>query len=183
MHSKIQEGDFKAIYRKDPFTVSFDLENLKSGLYLIEGEVSEAHWQKACEQIGVSPEGGKCFARVVLDKSMHQLKLSGKIDVEMNRLCSRSGEPFMMKESLDFEESAYLPAAKDVSEEDMFESSTLDVGDYITQQIILEMNQFPISPAHISAELGAFDVTDKLESEEAEKKNPFSVLKSLKSDA
>lgn len=175
-------NDFTAVYKKDPFTVQFDLETLRNGKYLVEGEVSSENWHKACERIDV-PAVGQCYARLVIDKSSYKIDFQGEIDVEMERDCSRSGEAFMFSEKLTFTETAFLKARTKEEEEDLFESSILDVGHYLTEQIILEMNPIPVSPLYISREIGGFDVVDNLDDEENDKKNPFSVLKSLKSDA
>jgi hypothetical protein len=67
---------------------------------------------------------------------------------------------------------------------EVLQGSLLDMKDYFIQQIILHMNAYPIHPAILATKEGEFDIKDGQEKriqQEKEEKNPFSVLKGLKS--
>lgn len=176
------QHDYQSVFKKDPFTVSLKVDTLKQGEYLVEGEVSEENWFEACDQAKVS-HGGHCTASLVVKKTSFSLEISGKANVSMLRECARTMEEFESDESFEFDERLYLNPINEEEEADAFEGDTLNVADYLTQQVIIHMKQFPVSPATLASGDGAFDVVDGQQDEVDEKKNPFSVLKSLKSDS
>lgn len=173
-------SDFIKQFKKDPFSVSLNLEDMKNGRYLFEGEVSSGNWLKACERIQV-PQGGKCFARLIVEKNSYAMDFESHIECTMVRECVRTLENFEDSAELHYKERVYLQAQNEDEEADMFEGSLLDVGDILVQHIILEMNPYPVHSRFKGAEQGDFDVLDGQQDAVEEEKNPFSVLKSLKS--
>lgn len=179
----MNKSDYTAVYEKDPFDVSFDVDKLKNGIYKIKGQVSKGLWEKACEQINV-PHSGYCKVDANFEKEGDRLVFTGTIQTQMKRECARTLELFDLDETFEFKEEISLFDKEDSEFMEVLRGSQLDMKDYFIQQIILHMNPYPIHPATLSAKEGEFDVKDGQEKriqKEKEEKNPFSVLKGLKS--
>ena len=175
--------DYTAVYKNDPFTVKFDVDKLKNGTYKIEGEVAPELWREACKQIKVA-EGGRCSVDTVLKKAGGMLKFSGQITTTMMRECVRTLETFELTETYHFTEEVSMFDMEESEFMEVLQGQTLNMKDYFIQQIILYMTPYPIHPATLSAKEGEFDIKDGQEKriqKEKEEKNPFSVLKGLKS--
>ncbi|MAI08068.1 MAG: hypothetical protein CMF61_03825 [Magnetococcales bacterium] len=175
--------DYTAVYEKDPFTVSFDVDRLKNGTYKIKGEVSSENWSAACKQMQVE-EGGFCFIDAELEKKGAMLMFSGEIKTKMNRECVRTLETFELEETFKFQEEVSMFDKEESEFMEVLQGSQLNMKDYFIQQIILYMTPYPIHPATLSVQDGEFDIKDGQEKrvqQEKEEKNPFSVLKGLKS--
>ena len=179
--------EYIAVYKKDPFSVSLNVDSLKNGAYYIEGDVSEANWFNACEQIDV-PKSGKCHISCTLNKRGNVLKFMGDIQTEMRRECVRTLKVFDEKETIHFDEEVYIDEVENEegAMKEALHGSVLEMKDYLTQQIILHMNTYPVHPDTLSAKKGAFGLDDGQEKaikKEKLEKNPFSVLKGLKSES
>lgn len=175
--------NYAAVYEKDPFTVNFDIDKLKNGVYKITGQVSECLWADACAQMKI-PNSGFCKVDMEVLKEGDRLIFSGHIATQMKRECVRTLELFDMDDSFEFKEEVSLFEKEDSEFMEVLNGSVLDMKEYIVQQIILHMNPYPIHPATLSAKEGEFDIRDGQEKrvqQEKEEKNPFSVLKGLKS--
>ena len=173
-------SDYIKEFHKDPFDVSLKVDEMKNGTYLFEGEVSNEHWMEACLRIKV-PQSGSCRAKLIVEKTSYSLDISSEIHCVMQRECSRTLEMFDEESNLSYKERLYLSPQDENEEADAFEGSVLDVGDILTQHIILEMSQYPIHHRFEGGKEGEFDVLDGQQEEVDDEKNPFSVLKNLKS--
>jgi uncharacterized metal-binding protein YceD (DUF177 family) len=179
----MNHADYVAVYDKDPFAVTFDVDKLKNGTYKIKGQISEELWHKACLQMQVAPKG-HCFIESELEKQGGKLTFSGHIQTKMERECTRTLKLFELEEEYDFKEVISLFDKEDSEFMEVLQGSLLDMKDYFIQQIILHMNAYPIHPAILATKEGEFDIKDGQEKriqQEKEEKNPFSVLKGLKS--
>lgn len=180
-----EKTDYVAIYKKDPFSVSFNVDNMRNGHYLIKGEVSEENWFDTCKQINV-PAFGQCYAICTVDKKGNVIRIFGELKTTMTRNCVRTLEDFTESEVLKFKEQMYVEDREGEEMAVVLNGAILDMKEYLTQQIILNMNAYPVHPKTKSMEKGNFGVDDGQEKallEEKEKKNPFSVLKDLKSNS
>lgn len=175
--------NYAAVYEKDPFTVSFDVDRLKNGVYKIKGQVSDENWLKACKQMQVET-GGSCYVDAEFEKKGSMLTFSGVIQTKMCRECVRTLEKFELEEQYKFQEEVSIFDKEESEFMEVLQGSKLDMKDYFIQQIILYMEPYPVHPATLSAQNGEFDIKDGQEKriqQEKEEKNPFSVLKGLKS--
>ena len=179
MKDNSRDKDYRAVYDKDPFAVEFKLQNMKSGDYLVKGDVKEDMWAKSCKRIGV-PVHGCCSVDIDVEKTRAEIGISGTIYTTMMRTCVRTLKEFELQEELKFAEKVPLRLHAAEQEGDVFEGEVFNMGDYLTEQIIISMDPYPTHPDVLSAKEGAFDVTDGLDEEVKEEKNPFSVLKDLK---
>tara|TARA_R110000868_G_scaffold190862_2_gene434964 strand:- start:29995 stop:30552 length:558 start_codon:yes stop_codon:yes gene_type:complete len=185
MNAQNNEADYVAVYKKDPFSITFNVETMKNGSYLVEGVVSPENWTAACQQIDV-PDAGKCAARCVIEKRGNVLKLLGEIKTTMRRTCVRILEEFDEDEILKFHEQVFIGESNEDDMTEVLDGPILDIKEYLIQQIILHMNAYPIHPKTHSDKKGEFQLNDGQEKaliKEKEEKNPFSVLKGLKSDS
>lgn len=181
----MSDVDFVKVYEKDPFTVAVNVDQLKSGFYLVEGEATAESWAKACKQMGVGA-GGYCKARCVFEKTHGVLKFEGHISFDSERECVRTLQSFMEEQSFEFKDEVLLGENREDENEtrEVLKTAILDMGDFLTQQIILNMNPYPIHPGTLASKDGEFNYLDGQEKallEEKAQKNPFSVLKDLKS--
>lgn len=179
----MSQTDYTAIYDKDPFTVSFDVDKLKNGIYKIKGNVSKDLWYKACEQMKVPPTGS-CMVDAEVEKGSGKLSFKGFIQTKMERECVRTLQMFELEEKFEFQELVSLFDREESDFMEVLHGSQLDMKDYFIQQIILHMNAYPIHPATLASKDGEFDIKDGQEKriqQQKDEKNPFSVLKGLKS--
>lgn len=175
---------FNAEYKKDPYTVSFEISALKNGHYHIEGEASAENWAKACEQMNVKA-GTPCVVDIVLTKKSYALQLSGSIQGSCLRECVRTLKEFEETFKFSFSEEIYFKEREDDEDfHEILDGDVFSVGEYVNEQIILNLNPYPVHPSTTTAKDGQFDLLDGQEeriNKEKEEKNPFSVLKGLKS--
>lgn len=168
-------------YEKDPFTVSLKAFSLHKGLYHVVGQVSDEHWQEACADMGLTA-GGNCFIDVDIEKTKDFIIFKGHVNMKTNRTCGRTLEEFELEEHIEVDDRLCLSPEKLGEMDELFTETDLHVKDFIMQQIIVGMDPYPVHPGTKSAhEEGAFDVTDGIENDDIDEKNPFSVLKHLKS--
>lgn len=175
--------DYRAQFLKDPFQLLIDIKGLKNGLYKIEGIASEESWYQVCKRIGV-PCYGEGQASFDMEKLGDVLRLTGVVNILMSRQCNRTLEYFDLKENIQFEEEFSISEAE-LDEDEAFNDGQFDVGNYLIQQVVLGMEPYPVHPSTLSQNDGGFDLKDGFDEQinkEKEKKNPFSVLKHLKSD-
>ncbi|MFT7434001.1 MAG: uncharacterized metal-binding protein YceD (DUF177 family) [Alphaproteobacteria bacterium] len=177
--------DYVKVYKKDPFSVSFNVDTMRNGSYLIEGDVTDENWKGACKQINV-PEFGKCFIRCIVEKAGNVLNMMGEIKTTMKRTCVRTLKEFPEDEVIKFHERVFIDDRGEDEITVVLHGAILEMKEYLVQQIILNMNSYPIHPDTLSCKKGEFDLNDGQEKailKEKEEKNPFSVLKDLKSDS
>jgi uncharacterized metal-binding protein YceD (DUF177 family) len=173
---------YDKVYNKDPFSLTLDIRQFRGGEYQVKGEASPDSMKMLCERIGVDGKG-TCSANVVFSKAVNfEFKTTGTIDLEVERTCIRSLKPFMHKETLTLNEVLKLSPLREGEDDDLLETDQLNVGDYLSQLIIVYMDAYPIHPKEKNKPAGSFNVDDGIQDEVDEEKNPFSVLKSLKSD-
>lgn len=173
-------SDYINEYTNNPFAVDLKVHSMKAGMYHVVGDVSDSDWEEACERIGVE-KGGCCFVDVEIEKRAGFLYFTGNIKMQTKRTCVRTLQEFMLDESFEIEDRLCLAAEKAEEMDEVYADETLEVKDFLSQQIVLEMENYPVHPSTHSTEAGAFDVEDGQEKEVNEEKNPFSVLKHLKS--
>lgn len=172
--------DYIQTYQKDPTTVSLKVHTMKKGLYHIVGEVSSEKWDLLCDDMGVS-RGGQCSVDLVIEKDRGFLTFKGQVLLQTQRTCVRTLKQFLLDECLKIEDRLCLDATKAGDMDDVFEEDIFSVADFIREQIVLLMNPYPVHPDTNTAEAGDFDVSDNLQEKDLNEKNPFSVLKHLKS--
>lgn len=174
----------RATVNKDPFGVVLDLPGLKDGIYKIEGEASAENWQKVCETAAV-PNKGSGKATLKLDIAGPVIRVTGTIDVTIEQECVRTLEAFMSEQHFDVTETLARKTPKDQIDKDsdafVIEGDAFDVGDFLTQHIILNLDPYPIKDPKGRTLRGGVMVSDGLDETIKEEKNPFSVLKQLKS--
>lgn len=173
-------SDYLKEYTTDPFTLSLKVQSMKSGIYHVVGDVSAENWQETCTHIGVG-DGGSCHIDIELEKASGFLTFKGTIKMQTTRTCVRTLEEFLLEETLGVSDRLCLAPEKAEELDEVFTEESLDLKEFLTQQIVVEMENYPVHPNTHSAGEGAFDVSDGQESEVADEKNPFSVLKHLKS--
>lgn len=169
----------RATFNK-PEKVIFDPYHMKPGTYHVEGPLTEAWWADLCKQLGLPPVG-EGHVRLDFEFRPPLVMVRGSLDTAFERECVRSLEPFMQSTTMMVDEVLAIGALADDEQAQHIiplEADVLDVGDFIRQQITIGLDPYPVKGA---GPRGGILVSDGLDEMVAEEKNPFSVLKKLKS--
>tara|TARA_B100000614_G_scaffold223513_1_gene211914 strand:+ start:85 stop:627 length:543 start_codon:yes stop_codon:yes gene_type:complete len=179
----MEAQDYRATYKKDPCEVNFDVSHLKSGTYLVEGTFSDENWQGITDRMDIEP-GGKARARIEVTKTSTELFVEGWVECEMKQVCIRTLKPFIAEYKFTIKERIALQPeykSEDDQETLVLTHNKFNVGEVIAQHIILHKEPHPIHPDEKDKKRGDVVYGDSMEKQIKEEKNPFSVLKSLKS--
>jgi uncharacterized metal-binding protein YceD (DUF177 family) len=177
-----QSKDYTKRYRQNPLTLKLDIHNLRAGLYRINGDVEEESWQKVCETAGIKP-AGEVSIDIDMQKYSYKLHLTGTINTNVEMVCIRSLKPFEKKIDIVIDEEIFLTDPREGEEADeILKDDTFDAGDFIKQIIQLNVDPYPIHESTLNVPKGEFGLEDGLKEEVQKEKNPFAVLKDLKSE-
>jgi uncharacterized metal-binding protein YceD (DUF177 family) len=163
-----------------------DVPGLKDGVYKIQGAATAQSWEKVCQTLGVPAKGG-AKAEVYLDVAGPVIRARGSMEIELEQVCVRTLEPFMLGQHITFSETltrgTRTRKAEEADDDDTFviEGDTFDVGDFLTQHIVLNLDPHPIKDPSSRGVRGGLVLSDGLDEVVKQEKNPFSVLKQLKS--
>jgi uncharacterized metal-binding protein YceD (DUF177 family) len=176
------QRDYIKHYRTDPFSLVLEIRNMKDGWYHIDGVVSAENWQKMCKTAGVAPAGD-----VVIDAEIEKLpfkmRLMGRVKAKIEQTCIRSLQPLKTALDIQFNEEIFLTEPREGEKADeVLTGDTFDFGYFIKQIIQLDIDPYPVHQDTLNIPKGEFGFSDGLEEEVKMEKNPFSVLKDLKSD-
>jgi uncharacterized metal-binding protein YceD (DUF177 family) len=98
-------------------------------------------------------------------------------------VCIRSLKPFEKKIDIVIDEEIFLTDPREGEEADeILKDDTFDAGDFIKQIIQLNVDPYPIHESTLNVPKGEFGLEDGLKEEVQKEKNPFAVLKDLKSE-
>jgi len=173
----VHSTPYRAAFRKQPEQVMIDLKTLKNGQYLVEGALSQAWFYTLCGELGVAPKGAG-NVRVTLDVTQPVMHITGEVKTTFERECVRTLEKFDDSQTTPIDE--HLTWQKDRADEETFfyDEATFDVGEFIRQQIVLG---FDLHPVKDRSHRGGVVVSDGFDPvTQADKENPFAVLKQLK---
>ncbi|MBI1362798.1 MAG: hypothetical protein GC134_02345 [Proteobacteria bacterium] len=169
---------------KDPFDLVMDVPGLKDGVYKIEGTSTPGSWARVCDTLEV-PHKGEGHAALSLEVAGPVLRINGDLRVVLEQICVRTLEPFMSEQSFKVSETLTRATRQQKAEEDdnafMIEGDQFDVGDFLMQHVVLNLDPYPIKDPAERAKRGGVLLSDGLDEVVREEKNPFSVLKQLKS--
>ncbi|MEC9290952.1 MAG: YceD family protein [Pseudomonadota bacterium] len=174
--------DYRATFSKNPLAFDIDIEGLKSGLYHVEGEADEASIQALNKRIeNAMVQGLK--ADLDMKKSSSHVDVQGTIKLKMKYLCSVTGKPFKRAETVEVKDAMAIDVAAEGEKVDDVLTDTFDVGEFVSQQVLLSIDEFAVHP-DVQRSEGNTVYADPLSPEElAEKEgktNPFQVLEQLK---
>lgn len=163
-------------FTKAPETVVLDISRFKNGTYGIGGQVADAWWADICAQVKLPAEGG-CTVDLTVQISRPVIEVRGTLDVRFAREDVRTLEPFTQEQRITVDEVLAMPG-HDIEGALPLEGEMLDMGEFIREQVMVNFDENPLKNPHSR---GSFMVSDGLDDERREEKNPFSVLKHLKS--
>lgn len=174
-------SDYRSKFLKDPFTVTFDMATIKNGLYLIEGSFGEDGWKEICKRMDSDASKGEGKSSLSLDKKNANVHIYGTIELEIERVCTRSLDSFLEKSTIEVDE--HLTLNPEIAEEgsDILLQGDFNIGSFVADHIVIGINPYPIHPNSEDTERGAVIVSDGMDEEVEEEKNPFSALKDLQS--
>lgn len=163
-------------FTKAPETVVLDITRFKNGSYGISGNVAESWWAELCQQVGLQAAGG-CKATLQVQITRPVIEITGTIDATFARSDVRTLESFTQEQRITVKEVMAMPG-HEIEGALPLEGEMLDIGEFIREQIMLNFDEHPLKNPNSR---GTFVVSDGLDEERKEEKNPFSVLKHLKS--
>lgn len=168
--------EYRATFRKQPEQIVIDFKTLKNGTYLVEGALEQTWWNTLCLELGLAPKGAG-HVKLKLDVSQPMMHITGTISTTFERECVRTLELFEDTQTTAVDE--HLTWQKDMADETTLyhEDATLDMGDFIRQQIVLS---FDLHPVKDRSHRGGVILSDGFEAVHQEANNPFAVLKQLK---
>lgn len=172
-------SDIRGHFTRSPEAVMFTVSRLKTGIYHVEGDMGANWWADLCKELGL-PVAGTGRVDLYFDVKAPLIMVSGTIQTELERECVRTLEAFVEKRSFSIDEVlAFGDAPVEMEDEVLpLEEDTLDVGEYIRQHIIANLEPYPIKDG---GPRGGIILSDGLDEGTLNEKNPFAVLKQLKS--
>lgn len=173
----LDQATYRATFRKQPETVLLDFKTLKNGNYLVEGTLGQAWWHTLCHELNLAPKGeGK--VRLTLDVGQPIMHITGEVETTFERMCVRTLEMFDDTQITHVNE--HLTWQQDRADENTLyhEDATLDMGEFIRQQIVLGFDLHPVKDRNHRGGVILSDGFD--EGAHTETESPFAVLKQLK---
>lgn len=174
--------DYRATFNKNPLTLEISIDGLKSGLYHIVGEANEEALKDLNRRIDNAMVQG-LKADLDMKKSSSYLDVRGTLSLKMKYLCSVTGKPFKKPQVVEIKDSMAIETAQEGEQVDDVLTGSFDVGEFVAQQIILNIDEFAVHPG-VERKDGKMVYADPLSPEELaereEKNNPFQVLEQLK---
>lgn len=163
-------------FTKAPESVVLDISRFKNGSYSIGGKVADGWWAEVCQQVNL-PAAGGCDVALTVQITRPVIEISGHLDVQFERNDVRTLEPFTQNQHIEISEILAIPG-HEVEGALPLEGEMLDMGELIREHVILNFDEHPLKNPNSR---GTFMVSDGLDDERKAEKNPFSVLKHLKS--
>jgi uncharacterized metal-binding protein YceD (DUF177 family) len=174
--------DYRATFAKNPLSFEISLNGLKSGLYHIKGEADEASMEALNKNIDNAMVLG-LFADLDMKKAARHIDMQGTIKLKMKHLCSLTGKPFKKEQVVTVKDAMVIAEDSEEQSVDDVLTDTFDVGAFVEQHILLNIDEFAVHP-NVKRNENNTIYADPLSPEElAEKEgknNPFQVLEQMK---
>ncbi len=164
------------LIEKDPYDVALSLQNVTLGKYRVLGQVAEKHFTALTTLLNL-PNKGYCRVDFTVDINMPIVQVKGTLEYSLERECGLSLKPFMETKKISVQDTFDLEDEEDVKELDYFTEKTFVFGPFVQEQLVMGLTPFPFKDQKKQEVL----ISDGLEEEIKSEKNPFSVLKQLKS--
>ena len=146
---------------------------------MVNGALGADWWAGLCQELGLPAEGqGEVTLELTIKRPL--IRVQGTITTQLTRECVRTLETFPHPQTITVDETLSLKPLNEEADCIELEGDALDMGDYIRQQIILGLDPYPLKDG---GERGGLVVDDGQSEVVAAEKNPFAVLKQLKSSA
>lgn len=167
---------YRASFLQNISDLQLNLKSLKTGRYLLEGPLSPQHWEEICKAEGLTPKGG-ATARLEMEKTAVSWRIEGEINLKTERECGRTLELFMDVQKIHIKEDMPFNLEEKENTLEIEAPEVLDVREFLTEQIRLNLTPYPINPATLSEKEGSYDVEDGAEKSST---SPFAALSKFK---
>lgn len=164
------------LIEKDPFDVALSLQNVTLGKYRIVHSVDGKNFETLTNLLGLSNKG-ECLVDLTVDITMPIVQVVGQISYVLERECGKTLTNFMEKKKIQVSDTFDLNDAEDIEELEYFTEKSFSLGAYVQEQMVMGLTPFPQKGKKKEGVL----VSDGLDETVKMEKNPFSVLKQLKS--
>lgn len=164
-------------FSKDLEKLTLDTSTLKDGSYLFHGEMAPSWWHSICKNDFSLPEKGYCKVNLTISVRAPLIEVRGDIEVMYEREDVRSLEKFDQVRVVEVDEQLVMPG-HEIEGALPLDDQMLDMAELVREHVILNFDPHPLKNPNSR---GGFIVSDGLDEELKEEKNPFSALKHLKS--
>ena len=163
--------------------LTFLFAQVKPGtIFHIKCKFSDKEYAQVLESLDIKANPkGFILVDVDVEVKLPIVRVKGKVKTVFERNCIKTLDPYLESLSYNVEDNFSL---KDEETFDLayINDRQFDFKDYLLEQIFLNFNQYPTKVKEEEGGRESLIVSDGLENGSEEKKNPFSVLKQLKSE-